>query len=47
MFLQYFSEGYGIYVPVRDFGFVCFDSLRPSKQSFSHARMGLPGLNQY
>ena len=28
-------------------GFVCFDSLHPSKQFFSHVGMGLPGLNQY
>ena len=28
--------------------FVClFDSLPPSKQSFSYVGMGLPGLNQY
>ena len=27
--------------------FVCFDSLRPSQQSFSYAGTGLPGLNQY
>ena len=27
--------------------FVCFDSLRPSQQSFSYVRTGLPGLNQY
>ena len=29
------------------FLFVCFDSLRPSQQSFSYARTGLPGLTQY
>ena len=27
--------------------FVCFDSLHPSLQFFSHVSMGLPGLNQY
>ena len=27
--------------------FVCFDSLRPRKQAFSHDGMDLPGLNQY
>ena len=27
--------------------FVCFDSLRPSQQFFSHVGTGLPGLNQY
>ena len=27
--------------------FVCFDSLRPSQQFFSHVSMSLPGLNQY
>ena len=27
--------------------FVWFDSLRPSQQSFSYVRTGLPGLNQY
>ena len=27
--------------------FVCFDSLHPSLQFFSHVWMGLPGLNQY
>ena len=26
---------------------VCFDSLRPSPQFFSHVGMALPGLNQY
>ena len=29
------------------FEFVWFDSLRPSQQSFSYVRTGLPGLNQY
>ena len=33
-----------IYKPVE---FVCFDSLHPSQQFFSHARTGLSGLNQY
>ena len=27
--------------------FVCFDSLRPRQQFFSHVGMGLPRLNQY
>ena len=27
--------------------FVCFDSLHPSQQFFSHVRTGLSGLNQY
>ena len=27
--------------------FICFDSLHPSQQVFSHVRTGLPGLNQY
>ena len=27
--------------------FVCFDSLLPSQQLFSHVGTGLPGLNQY
>ena len=29
-----------------EFGFVSFDSLRPSQQFFSYVGMGLPGLNQ-
>ena len=27
--------------------FVCFDSLHPSQQFFSHVETGLPGLKQY
>ena len=27
--------------------FVCFDSLRPSQQSFSYVGTDLPGFNQY
>ena len=27
--------------------FVCFDSLHPSQQFFSHVGTGLPGLKQY
>ena len=26
---------------------LCFDSLRPSRQFFSHVGTGLPGFNQY
>ena len=27
--------------------FVCFESLRPRQQFFSHVKTDLPGLNQY
>ena len=27
--------------------FVCFDSLHPSQEFFSHVEQGLPKLNQY
>ena len=35
-----------IYQGFRPCLFVCFDSLHPSQQFFSHDRTGLPGLNQ-
>ena len=32
---------------IKNYLFVCFDSLGPSQQVFSRVGTGLPGLNQY
>ena len=43
------SVHYGTYMHRRNHAvsLLCFDSLRPSQQFFSHVRTGLPGLNHY